>query len=105
MVVRVQGWVLFYFTVATSGCEWIWSHNGVKKWVEHSANQRLGEDIGDVLQCTDVAKCQGALSDVLANEIVLCVDVLALGARMCKVICIRCDCHSRLVVGVERGRA
>ena len=94
--VCVLGWVLFCFTVATSGCKWIWSHDWIKKWVEHSADQRLCEDVGDILQCTDVAKCQCALSDVLADEMVLSVDVL--GARMFAVI--RCDCHCRLVIGV-----
>ena len=54
--VCVLGWVLLCFTVATSGCKWIWSHDWIKKWIEHSADERLCEDVGDILQCADVAK-------------------------------------------------
>ena len=47
--VCVLGWVLFCLTVATSGCKWIWSHDWIKKWVEHSADERLCEDVGDIV--------------------------------------------------------
>ena len=59
-----------------SSCEWVWAHNWNEKRVEHRIDERFREYVGDVVVRAYVTQCDGVLSKVIANEMVLHFDVL-----------------------------
>lgn len=63
------------------------------------SDKPLGQDIGDLATCRNIFKCQLALFDFLAQEVIAHFNVL----RPVVKLGISCDGHGRLIVDMNSG--